>query len=93
MLDASAQERLRSSEAADFIGEDIHEFSLSIRTAIGQGFLKMIPHAFIWIQFWSIRWKWHQMQTRCAGKKILYRIPVMNLAIVQQDKQMAWYLS
>ena len=93
MLDASAQERLRGSQAANLIGQDIHEFGLGIRPAIGQAFLKMIPYAFIGVQFWGIRRKGHQMQTGRTGKKLLYRIAPMNLTIIQQDHQMASYLS
>jgi hypothetical protein len=55
LLDAPAQKWLRSSQAADFIGQDIHELGLGIRTAIGQLSFKMIPHALIRIQFWGIR--------------------------------------
>ena len=53
----------------------------------------MIPHAFIWVQFWSISRKGHQVQTRGASKKLLHRIPAMNLAIIEQNNQVAWYLS
>jgi len=53
----------------------------------------MIPHAFIGVQFWGIRRKGYQMQTRCTGKKLLHRIAPMNLAIIQQGNQVASYLS
>jgi hypothetical protein len=53
----------------------------------------MIPHAFVGIQFWGIRRERYQMQTRRTGEKLLHRIAPMNLAIIQQDHQMASYLS
>jgi len=93
LLDASAQERLRGREAADFVCQYVHQLGLSIWTAIGQDVFKTVPYAFIWVQFWSIGRKGHQMQTRRAGKKLMYGVTTVNLAIVQQDHQMAWYLS
>ncbi len=53
----------------------------------------MIPHAFIRVQFWGVRRKGLQVQTRRAGEKLLHRIATMNLAIIQQNDQMALYLT
>ncbi len=46
-MDASVQERLRDRQAADFVCQYVHQFGLSIWTAVGQGALEVIPHAFI----------------------------------------------
>ena len=89
MLNASPQKRLRGSQAADFVGQYVHQLGLSIWTAVGQGALEMIPHAFIRVQFWGVRRKGLQVQTGRAGEKLLHRIAAMNLAIVQQNDQMA----
>ena len=52
----------------------------------------MIPHAFIRVQFWSIGRKGCQVQPRRAGEKFLDRIATMNLAVIQQNDQVASYL-
>lgn len=91
-MDASAQETLRGSQPADFGGQDVHQILFRIRTAIGQGALKVIPHAFIRIQFGGIRRKRLQMQTGCAGEKLLHGFATMSLAIIQQNDQMPVYL-
>ena len=92
LSDASAQETLRGSQPADFIGQDVHQFLLRIRTAIGQGAFEVIPHAFIRIQFGGVRGKGLQMQTGRAGEKLLHGFATMSLAIIQQNDQMAVYL-
>ncbi len=66
---------------------------MCIRTAIGQGALEVIPHAFIRIQFGGIGRKGFQMQTGRAGEKLLHGFATMRLAIIQQNDQMAGYLA
>ena len=92
MLDASAQERLRGRQAADFVCQYVHQFGLSIWTAVGQVALEVIPHAFIRVQFWGIGWKGRQVQPRRAGEKLMYRIAAMNLTVIKQNDQVAFYL-
>ena len=88
-MDASAQEALRGGQSADFRGQDIHQSLFRIRAAIGQGSLEVIPHAFIRIQLGGIRGEGFQVQTSCAGQKLLHGFAPMRLAIIQQDDQMA----
>ena len=78
-----------AARSADFVGQHVHQLGLSIRTAVGQGALEVIPDAFVRVQFWGVRRKGHQVQTGRSGEKFLHRIAAMNLAIIQQNDQMA----
>ena len=91
-MNTSPQKRLRGRQAADFICQDVHQLGLSIRTAVGQGALEVIPNAFIRVQFRGVRWNRCQVQTGRAGEKLLHGIATVNLAIIQQNDQMAVYL-
>jgi len=93
LLDASAQERLRGSQTADFVCQYVHQFGLSIWTAVCQSAFEVIPHAFIRVQFWGVGRKRRQVQPRRAGEKLLHRIATMNFAIIQQNDQVALYLT
>lgn len=66
MLDAPAQESLRGTEMADFLGQHVHQLILGVWTAVGQGAFEVVPDAFIRVQFGSICRKWHQVQTARA---------------------------
>jgi len=92
LLDASAQERLRGRQTADFVCQYVHQLGLSIWTAVGQGVLEVIPYTFIRVQFRGIGWKGRQVQTRRAGEKLLYGITAMDLTVIQQNDQVAFYL-
>ena len=85
--------KLRGGHTADFVCQYVHQLCLGIWAAVGQRSLEMIPHAFIRVQFWSVGRKGHQVQPGSAGKKLLYRPATMNLAIVEQNYQMAFYLA
>ena len=91
-MNTSPQKRLRGRQAADFICQDVHQLSLSMRTAVGQGALEVIPNAFIRVQFRGVRWNRCQVQTGRAGEKLLHGIATVNLAIIEQNDQMAVYL-
>ena len=93
LLNTSLQERLRSSQVADFVCQDVHQLSLSIWTAVGQSALKVIPYSFIRIQLWGVRRKRHQVQTGRAGEKFPHGVTPMSPAIVQQSDQMSPYLT
>ncbi len=46
-MNATTQKMLRRSEVTDFLGQDVHQLSLSIRTTVGKGVLKVIPDSFV----------------------------------------------
>ncbi len=89
MLDASAEEGLRGSQAADFLCEDVHEFGLGIRAAVGQPGLEMIPHAFVGVQLRGVRGEGLQVQPRSVAEEVLHGVAVMDPAIVQQHDEVA----
>ena len=89
MLDAPAQEALRGTQAADFVGQHVHQLRLGVRTPVGQGALEVVPDALIGVQFGSICGKGDQMQPARSQEQIPDRVGAMDLAIVEQDNQMA----
>ena len=84
---------LRGSKAADFPCQYVHQLFLGIWATVGQGALEVIPDAFVRVQFWSLGRKGFQVQAGRAGEKFLYRIATMDLAVVKQNYQVAFYLS
>lgn len=92
-MDASAQEVLRGGQTADFVGQQIHQLRLGVRTPVGQSVLEVVPDAFIGVPFGSICGKGHQVQTARAEEQIPDRITAMDLRIVEQNNQMPTHLA
>ena len=78
---------MRGSQAADFLGEDVHQFGLRVRPAVRQPALELIPHAFIRIQFRGVRRERDQVQPGGAREEVLHGLAAMNAAIVEQHDQ------
>mgnify|MGYP001592510358 CR=1 FL=1 len=76
----------------DFDAKHVHQLGLGVRSAIGEHEFEMIPDAFVGIQFWRIGGKGHQMEAAGARQKFLDRIAAMDVAVVQENDQMAAYL-
>ena len=93
MFNASAQKTLGGGQLANFRGQYVHQLTLGVRTAIGQRALEVIPHALIGVQFGGVHRKGYQMEARGAGEKLLYGVPSVDLAIVQENDQMAGHLA
>lgn len=91
-MNAPAQQRLGSSQPADFVCQHVHQFGLRLWTAVGQGALQVIPDAFIRVQLGGVRGQGFHVQTGRPGEQLLDRITAMNLAIIQQHDQMAVHL-
>lgn len=88
MPDARTEEIRGDRQSADLVGEHVHQFGLRVRPAVGQDSLEMVPDAFVGIQFGGVRREGHQMKTARAREELPHRIAPMDLAVVQQDKQM-----
>jgi len=94
LLDTSAQARLGGGEAADFVGQDIHQVGPGGNPAgRSQSALEIIPDAFIRIQFGSIGGKRDKMKTASTSKKLLHRFGAMDFTVVHQSDNMAAHLA
>jgi len=87
--DAAFEEDGGSSELADLVGEQVHQFGLRVRPTISQGAFEVIPDALVGIQFGGVRREGHQMQTTRAVKQFSDWIATMDSAVVQQHDQMS----
>jgi len=68
VLDTASQQTRGGAQMADFGCQHVHQLGLSVRTAIGQGPLKMIPDAFVRIEFRGVRREGHHVQPRGTGE-------------------------
>lgn len=91
--DTTTQERLRCGQTAYFVRKHVHQFCLSIGASIGQSALELIPDTFIGIQFGGVRRERRQMQAGSSREEFLNRLAAMDSAVVQQNDQMAVYLT
>jgi hypothetical protein len=89
LRDAPAQERRRSGQAADFLGQDVHELGRRIGPAVGQVGFEVIPHAFVGVQLRGVRGEGLQVQPGGAGEQVLHGLAAVNPAMVQQHDEMA----
>lgn len=89
MRNAPAEERLRGRQAADFLGQDVHELGRRIGPAVGQVGLEVIPHAFVGVQLRGVRREGLQMQPGRAAEQLLHGLAAVNAAIVQQHDEVA----
>jgi hypothetical protein len=89
LLDARAEEGLRSGQLADFVREDVHQFRLRVGPAVGQGAFEVIPDPFIGVQFRGVGREGLQVQSRRAAEEVLHGFAPVNPAIVQQDHEVA----
>ncbi len=87
MLDASAEEGLGGGQATDFLCEDVQEFGLRVRAAVGQPGLEMIPHTFVGVQFRGVRRERLQVQPGAVAEQFLHRLAVMDPAIIQHHDE------
>ena len=74
---------------AYFVCQHVHQLGLSVRTAIGQGALEVIPDALVRIEFGGVRREGHHVQSGGKGEEFLHRFAVMDGAVVQQNDQTA----
>lgn len=93
MPDASPEVTLGLGQAADFFGQNVHHVGLRVRTAVGQDSVEVIPYAFVGIQFGRIGGERDQMKTASARQKFLHGLSSVDIAVVQQDDQMAAHLT
>ena len=92
LVDATSKMTLGGGQTTDFVGQEIHQGGLGVGATVGQNSIEMIPDAFVGIQFGGIGRESHQMKTACARKKFLHRIAAMDLAVVQENDEMAGHL-
>lgn len=93
MLDATTEVALGSGQATDFFGQDVHQGRLRVWATVGQDSVEVIPYAFVWIQLGGICRESHEMKAARARKKFLHGIASMDLAVVQQNDEMAGNLA
>ena len=93
MCDASPKVTLGGGQAADFVGQHVHQGGLRVRTPVGQDALEMIPYAFIRIQFGGIGGERHKMEAAGASKEFLHRIAAMDIAVIQENDKLAAHLA
>lgn len=74
---------------ADVLHQHVHQRSLRVGTAVGQGAFEMIPDALVRVQFGGVRRERDQVEPGGAGEEVLHRIPAVDGAIVQQHDHLA----
>lgn len=89
MADATPQQMLRAGQAADLLGQDIHELRRRVRPPISQASLEMVPNSLIRIQLGGVRREGDEMKSRCPIQEFLHRLAPMGIEIIQEDDQMA----
>jgi len=88
MLDAAPKQIRGEGQAANFFGQDVHQFGFGVRPTIGQLFFDMVPDPFIGIQLRGIGRERNQMQPASMREKLLDRWAAMDSSVVQQHHQM-----
>lgn len=89
MADATPQETLRARQAADLVGQNIHELGHRVRPAVRQASLEMVPNSLVRIQLRSMRREGQEMKSPRAAQEFPHRFAPMGIAVIQKDDQVA----
>jgi hypothetical protein len=89
MLDAAPHKGRRVCQTADLGAENVHQFGLGVRSAIGEGVFEVVPDALVRVELRSVGRESDEMQTRRVLQEFLYGVTSMNRTVVQEDDDMA----
>jgi len=89
LVNAPAKFGLRLAQTAERSRERDGKLVEVIRSAVGEGVVRLAPDAFVGIEFRSIRREALQMEARVSAAEVADRVALVRLAVVPDDDEVA----